>query len=72
MGRRDLLLADEPTGALDELTAEAVLRLLRARADDGAAVVMVTHDAASAAWADRVVRLRDGRLEMVVAAEATP
>jgi putative ABC transport system ATP-binding protein len=70
VGHRDLVLADEPTGALDELTSEAVLRLLRTRADAGAAVVMVTHDAACAAWADRVVRLRDGRLESVVAAES--
>jgi putative ABC transport system ATP-binding protein len=68
VGRRDLLLADEPTGALDELTGEAVLRLLRMRADEGAAVVMATHDATCAGWADRVVHLRDGRLEMDVAA----
>jgi putative ABC transport system ATP-binding protein len=72
MGDRDLVLADEPTGALDELTSEAVLRLLRTRADGGAAVVMVTHDAAWAAWADRVVRLRDGHLETIVAAGAAP
>ena len=63
VGRRDLVLADEPTGALDDLAAEAVLRLLRARADAGAAVVMVTHDSASASWADRVVRLRDGQIQ---------
>jgi putative ABC transport system ATP-binding protein len=69
VGRRELLLADEPTGALDELTGETVLRLLRARADEGAAVVMATHDATCAGWADRVVRLRDGRLEMAVGAE---
>lgn len=66
VGRRELLLADEPTGALDELTGEAVLRLLRTRADEGAAVVMATHDASCAGWADRVVRLRDGHLEMAV------
>ena len=65
VGRRELLLADEPTGALDELTGEAVLRLLRARADGGAAVVTATHDASCAGWADRV-RLRDGHLEMAV------
>jgi putative ABC transport system ATP-binding protein len=63
VGGCDLVLADEPTGALDDLAAEAVLRLLRARADAGAAVVMVTHDSASAGWADRVVRLHDGRIQ---------
>lgn len=66
IGRRRLLLADEPTGALDEVTAEAVMRLLRQRCDDGAAVLVVTHDAAQAAWADRVVRLRDGRVDSEV------
>ncbi|BAJ30199.1 MULTISPECIES: ABC transporter ATP-binding protein [Kitasatospora] len=59
-GERRLVLADEPTGALDSLAGEAVLRVLRARCDAGAAVMMVTHDAGHAAWADRVVRLRDG------------
>ncbi|MFE1317163.1 ABC transporter ATP-binding protein [Kitasatospora phosalacinea] len=61
-GQRRLVLADEPTGALDSATGEAVLEVLRARCDAGAAVVMVTHDAAHAAWADRVVFLRDGRI----------
>ncbi len=62
VGPRTLLLADEPTGALDEVTAEGVLTLLRARIDEGAAGLMVTHDPAQAAWADRVIRLRDGRI----------
>lgn len=66
VGDRALLLADEPTGALDEVTGEAVLDLLRRRCHAGVAAVMVTHDAAQAAWADRVVRLRDGRIESVV------
>jgi putative ABC transport system ATP-binding protein len=56
------VLADEPTGALDSETGEAVLRLLRARCDAGAAGVLVTHEARHAAWADRVVFLRDGVL----------
>src|SRR5690606_20556151 len=60
VGERRLVLADEPTGALDSQTGEAVLRLLRARVDAGAAAVLVTHDARHAAWADRVVFLRDG------------
>jgi putative ABC transport system ATP-binding protein len=60
VGRRRLVLADEPTGALDSQTGEAVLRLLRSRVDAGAAGVLVTHEARHAAWADRVVFLRDG------------
>ncbi|NHC45184.1 ABC transporter ATP-binding protein [Motilibacter aurantiacus] len=60
VGQRRLLLADEPTGALDSETGEAVLRLLRSRVDAGAAGVLVTHEARHAAWADRVVFLRDG------------
>ncbi|MGF1429974.1 ABC transporter ATP-binding protein [Kitasatospora sp. LaBMicrA B282] len=62
IGDRRLVLADEPTGALDTATGEAVLAVLRARCDAGAAAVMVTHEARHAAWADRVVFLRDGRL----------
>ena len=60
-GRR-ILLADEPTGALDSMTGESVMRLLRAHCDNGGTAILVTHDAAHAAWADRVVFLRDGRL----------
>ena len=62
VGPRRLLLADEPAGALDSQTGEAVLRLLRARCDAGAGGVLVTHEARHAAWADRVVFLRDGTL----------
>ena len=62
VGDRSLLLADEPTGALDTLTGESVLRLLRAHCEGGGAGVLVTHDARLAAWADRVVFLRDGRV----------
>jgi putative ABC transport system ATP-binding protein len=60
VGERTLVLADEPTGALDSQTGEAVLRLLRSKVDGGAAGVLVTHEARHAAWADRVVFLRDG------------
>ena len=60
IGDRILVLADEPTGALDSQTGEAVLRLLRSKVDGGAAGVLVTHEARHAAWADRVVFLRDG------------
>jgi putative ABC transport system ATP-binding protein len=62
VGSRRLVLADEPTGALDSETGESVLRVLRARCDAGAAGVLVTHEARHAAWADRVVFLRDGRV----------
>jgi putative ABC transport system ATP-binding protein len=62
VGPRRLVLADEPTGALDSVTGEEVMRLLRARIDAGACGVLVTHDARFAAWADRTVFLRDGRL----------
>jgi putative ABC transport system ATP-binding protein len=60
VGERRLVLADEPTGALDSETGEDILRLIRARCDAGAAGVLVTHEARHAAWADRVVFLRDG------------
>jgi putative ABC transport system ATP-binding protein len=56
------MLADEPTGALDTESGEAVLRLLRGRCEEGAAGVLVTHEARHAAWADRVVFLRDGAM----------
>jgi putative ABC transport system ATP-binding protein len=60
VGDRRLVLADEPTGALDSETGESVLALLRSRCDAGAAGVMVTHEPRFAAWADRVVFVRDG------------
>ena len=62
VGERRLVLADEPTGALDSVTGEAVLRLLRQRVDEGAAGMLVTHEARHAAWADRVVFIRDGQI----------
>ncbi len=62
VGDRVLLLADEPTGALDTVTGESVLRLMRAHCETGGAGVLVTHDARLAAWADRVVFIRDGRI----------
>ncbi|MGW2653887.1 ABC transporter ATP-binding protein [Streptomyces sp. NPDC001478] len=62
VGDRRLVLADEPTGALDSETGETVLALLRNRCDQGAAGVMVTHEPRYAAWADRVVFLRDGSI----------
>ena len=62
VGDRHLLLADEPSGALDSANAEAVIRLIRAACQRGVAGVVVTHDAQLASWADRVVFLRDGRV----------
>lgn len=62
VGERRLVLADEPTGALDSQTGEVVLRMLRRHVDNGAGALLVTHDARHAAWADRVVFLRDGRV----------
>src|SRR5271167_3433909 len=60
VGERKLLLADEPSGALDSTNGEAVMRLVLAACRRGLAAVVVTHDAQLASWADRVVFLRDG------------
>jgi putative ABC transport system ATP-binding protein len=62
VGERGLLLADEPTGALDSVSGEGVMRLMRATTRQGVAGVVVTHEAHLASWADRVVFLRDGRV----------
>ncbi len=62
VGRRHLLLADEPSGALDSTNAEAVMRQILAACHRGMAAIVVTHDAQLASWADRVVFLRDGRI----------
>ena len=61
-GGRSLLLADEPTGALDAITGESVMGVLRQRCAAGCAVVLATHNVRHAAWADRVMFLTDGRL----------
>jgi putative ABC transport system ATP-binding protein len=61
-GHRRLLLADEPTGELDDSTTARIAAMLRVRADSGAGVLVVTHDEAVAASADRHVALRDGVL----------
>jgi putative ABC transport system ATP-binding protein len=63
IGKRHLLLADEPSGALDSVNGEAVMRMiLNACKQHGVAAVVVTHEAQLASWADRVVFLRDGRV----------
>ena len=63
VGERSLLLADEPTSALDDVTGEQILHLLRQQCERGAAALLVTHEPSLAAWADRVIRLANGRIE---------
>ncbi|MEU8300075.1 ABC transporter ATP-binding protein [Micromonospora sp. NPDC048909] len=72
VGDRRLLLADEPTGALDAASGEGVMRMLRAACKRGIAGVMVTHDAQLASWADRVIFIRDGRVVDQTAPPASP
>ena len=60
VGSRKVILADEPTGALDSRTGESVIRALKERIDAGAAGILVTHDAKNAAWADRILLIKDG------------
>jgi putative ABC transport system ATP-binding protein len=62
VGGRQLLLADEPSGALDSTNAESVMRMILAACQRGLAAIVVTHDAKLASWADRVVFLRDGHM----------
>ena len=62
VGERSLLLADEPSGALDSTNGEAVMRMILAACRRGVAAMVVTHDAQLASWADRVVFIRDGRI----------
>jgi putative ABC transport system ATP-binding protein len=63
VGERRLVLADEPSGALDSVNGEAVMRLLHGACKDGGiTAIVVTHDAQLASWADRVIFIRDGRI----------
>jgi putative ABC transport system ATP-binding protein len=62
VGDRSLLLADEPSGALDSMNGEAVMRMILTACHRGVAAIVVTHDAQLASWADRVVFIRDGRI----------
>lgn len=72
VGDRRLILCDEPTGALDSATGDEILGLLRDLADDKVAVVLVTHEARHASWADHVVFLRDGRVLDEARSETEP
>jgi putative ABC transport system ATP-binding protein len=63
VGERQLLLADEPSGALDSANSEVVMRMIVDACQRGVAAIVVTHDAHLASWADRVVLIRDGRAE---------
>lgn len=72
IGERCLLLADEPTGALDSATSREIVALLREKADAGTSIVLVTHEARLAAWADRTIQLRDGRISGIAAAQEMP
>ena len=72
VGERSLLLADEPSGALDSVNGEAVMRMVHEACKRGVAAVVVTHDAQLASWADRVVFLRDGHIVDQTAPPAGP
>ena len=72
VGDRHLLLADEPSGALDSVNGEAVMRMILMACHRGMAAVVVTHDAQLASWADRVVFLRDGHVVDQTMPPATP
>lgn len=71
-GPRRVILADEPTGALDDLTARSVMSLLERLARQGTSILVVTHDLELAAFADRVVRLSDGKIEHISHRPAAP
>jgi putative ABC transport system ATP-binding protein len=62
VGQRKLILADEPTAALDTHIGQEILELIRERCDNGSAALLVTHEPRNAAWADRVIFLRDGKI----------
>jgi putative ABC transport system ATP-binding protein len=73
IGERSILLADEPSGALDSVNSEVIMRLLHSACKDtGMTAMVVTHDAQLASWADRVIFIRDGRITDQTAAAAGP
>ena len=68
INRPPILLADEPTGALDSRTGEEILLLFKRLRDEDHTVVLITHDADVAAHADRIYEMRDGELHAAVLA----
>lgn len=66
-----LILADEPTGNLDSKTSDEIMMLLRGLNNAGKTIIMVTHENDIAAWAKRVIRMRDGRIESDVLNKAS-
>jgi putative ABC transport system ATP-binding protein len=73
IGERSILLADEPSGALDSVNSEVIMRLLHSACKDtGMTAMVVTHDAQLASWADRVIFIRDGRITDQTAPPAGP
>ena len=63
VGRPRILLCDEPTGNLDSTTTASILELLGALYDEGLTIIVITHDAGVAAWAERNVRIADGQIQ---------
>ena len=63
VNRPKILLADEPTGALDSQSGRQVMELFRELNEEGVSILMITHDAEIASWASRKVEIRDGILE---------
>jgi putative ABC transport system ATP-binding protein len=72
VGDRQLLLADEPSGALDSVNSDLVMRMIHTACQQGVAAVVVTHDAQLASWAERVLFIRDGRIVDQTAPVAGP
>jgi putative ABC transport system ATP-binding protein len=72
VGERKLLLADEPSGALDSTNSEVVMRMILDACASGVAAVVVTHDAHLASWADRVIYIRDGHAVDNLASDDVP
>ncbi|MBO6015136.1 MAG: ATP-binding cassette domain-containing protein, partial [Lachnospiraceae bacterium] len=59
----DLILADEPTGSLDQKTGEGIIQILKRLNAEGKTIVVITHDPHIAQYGDRIVRIMDGKIE---------
>lgn len=62
IGKPEIILADEPTGALDSKTSKEVIDLLKELNNEGQTIILITHDITVAQSAKRIVRISDGRL----------